>query len=217
MTDGGTDGGRKGCGTMRAVVGLRRWRHNPLRRRTDLIEAWVALGALLLMIVAVPAIGWISGALTDDAFRRTIRAQHEDRHRTEAVMVREATAATRVASDPEAPAQRDPGRPVIAKWTAPDGSRHTELVRSAPPTLRAGDTFAVWTDAGGRLAQRPADLAVARTHAVLAGLAVAVGAAGLVEGARRLVVFGLNQVRYARLDLAWARAGPDWGRTGAGS
>ncbi|MET9552101.1 hypothetical protein [Streptomyces sp. NPDC006645] len=202
---------------MRAVVGLRRWRYNPLRRKTDLVEAWVALGALLLMILAVPAIGWISGALTDDAFRRTIRAQHEDRHRTQAVMVREATAPTRVSSDPEAPTQRDPARPVIAKWTAPDGSRHTELVRSAPPALRAGDTFAVWTDSDGRLAQRPADPAAARTHAVLAGLAVALGAAGLIEAVRRLVVWRLNQVRYARLDLAWARAGPDWGRTGAGS
>lgn len=202
---------------MRAVVGLRRWRHNPLRRRTDLIEAWVALGALLLMIVAVPAIGWISGALTDDAFRRTIRAQHEDRHRTQAVMVREAEAPTRVASDPEAPAQRDPGRPVIAKWTAPDGSRHTQLVRSAPPTLRAGDTFPLWTTGRGQLAGPPTDPAAARTHAVLAGLGVAAGTAGLIEAARRLVVWRLNQVRYARLDLAWARAGPDWGRTGAGS
>lgn len=202
---------------MRAVVGLRRWRHNPLRRRTDLIEAWVALGALLLMIVAVPAIGWISGALTDDAFRRTIRAQHEDRHRTQAVMVREAEAPTRVASDPEAPAQRDPGRPVIAKWTAPDGSRHTQLVRSAPPTLRAGDTFPLWTTSRGQLAGPPTDPAAARTHAVLAGLGVAAGTAGLIEAARRLVVWRLNQVRYARLDLAWARAGPDWGRTGAGS
>lgn len=202
---------------MRAVVGLRRWRHNPLRRRTDLVEAWVALGALLLMLLAVPAIGWISGALTDDAFRRTIRAQHEDRHRTEAMMVRPAEAPTRVASDPEAPTQRDSGKPVLAKWTAPDGSRHTRLVHSAPRTLRAGDTFAVWTDGGGQLAKRPTDLATARTHAVLAGIGVAAGVAGLVEAVRRLVVWRLRQVRYARLDLAWSRAGPDWGRTGAGS
>ncbi|MET4921470.1 hypothetical protein P3L51_03700 [Streptomyces sp. PSRA5] len=202
---------------MRAVVGLRRWRHNPLRRKTDLVEAWVALGALLLILLAVPAVGWISGALTDDAFRRTIRAQHEDRHRTEAVMVHRAEAPARVASDPEAPTQRDTGRPVIAKWTARDGSRHTALVRSAPPALRSGDAFPVWTDGGGQLAERPTDLATARTHAVLAGLGVAACVAGLIEAVRRLTVFRLNQVRYARLDLAWAQAGPDWGRTGAGS
>lgn len=201
---------------MRAVVGLRRWRHNPLRRRTDLVEAWVALGALLLMLLAVPAIGWIAGSATGDAFRRTIQAQHEDRHRTQAVVVRQATS-TRVAYDPEGAAPRESGRPVVAKWTAPDGSRHTELVRSAPATLRAGDIFPVWTDADGRLAKRPADLASARTQAVLAGLGAAAVAAGLVEAGRRLVVWQLNRLRYARLDLAWAQAGPDWGRTGAGS
>lgn len=217
MTDRGTDGGRKGYGTMRAVVGLRRWRHNPLRRKTDLVEAWVALGALLLMVFAVPVIGWISGTLTDDALRRTIRAQHEDRHRTEARVVRLADASARVMYDPESSTEREPGLPVIAKWTAPDGSRHTETVHSAPATVRAGDTLRVWTDGDGRLAKRPTDPATARTHAALAGIGVAASAAGLVEVARRLVVWKLNRRRYARLDLAWAQAGPDWGRTGAGS
>ncbi|AQU70029.1 hypothetical protein [Streptomyces niveus] len=202
---------------MRAVVGLRRWRHNPLRRRTDLVEAWVALGALVLMFLAVPVIGWISGTATDDAFRRTIRAQHEDRHRAQALVVRLTTAPARVMYDPETSAERETGRPVIAKWTAPDGSRHTETVRAAPATVRAGDTFPVWTDRAGHLAERPTDLTTARTHAVLAGIGAATLAAGLVEAARRLVVRNLYQRRYARLDLAWAQAGPDWGRTGAGS
>lgn len=202
---------------MRAVVGLRRWRHNPLRRRTDLVEAWVALGALVLMVFAVPVIGWISGTLTDDALRRTIRAQHEERHRTEARVVSLAEASARVMSDPESSSEREPARPVIANWTAPDGSRHTGTVRSAPATVRAGDTFPLWTDGDGRLAERPTDLSTARSHAALAGIGVAASAAGLVEAARRLVVRELNRRRYARLDLAWAQAGPDWGRTGAGS
>ncbi|MFD3487284.1 hypothetical protein [Streptomyces sp. NPDC058665] len=202
---------------MRAVVGLRRWRHNPLRRKTDLVEAWVALAALLLMILAVPAIGWLSGSLTDGAFRRTIQAQHEERHRTQALVLRHASAPARVTFDPETSAARDTGRPVIAKWTAQDGSRRTGVVRSAPARIRPGETFPVWTDGEGRLAGRPLDLTTARTHAVLAGLGVAAVAAGLVEAGRRLIVWKLNQRRYARLDIAWAKAGPDWGRTGAGS
>lgn len=202
---------------MRAVVGLRRWRHNPLRRRTDLVEAWVAFGALALMLLAVPVIGWISGTATDEALRRTIRAQHEDRHRTQALVVRRTTAPARVTYDPETSAEREPGRPVVARWSAPDGSRHTGTVRSAPATVRAGDTFPVWTDRGGHLTKRPTDPTTARTHAALAGVGTAAFAAGLVEAARRLVVRELNRRRYARLDLAWAQAGPDWGRTGAGS
>ena len=42
-------------------------------------------------------------------------------------------------------------------------------------------------------------------------------AAGMAEGCRRLIVRGMVRRRYARLDKAWERAGPDWGRTGAGS
>lgn len=39
---------------MRAVGGLRRWRRNPLRRATDLAEAWLALTVLLLVTLAAP-------------------------------------------------------------------------------------------------------------------------------------------------------------------
>ncbi|WP_330177173.1 hypothetical protein OG875_28895 [Streptomyces sp. NBC_01498] len=202
---------------MRAVVGLRRWRDNPLRRTTDLVEAWVALVALVLTLLGVPAVGWVSGALADEALRRTIRAQQEDRQRTEAVVVRRSTSPTRMAQDPEASSERDVGRPVVAGWTAPDGGRRTGLVRSASPQLRAGDTFTVWTDRSGRIAPRPTDPATARTHAVLAGLGLAAVFGALVEAGRRLVVWRLHRLRYARLDLAWAQVGPDWGRTGAGS
>ena len=46
---------------MRAISGLWRWRRNPLRRATDLAEAWTCLLALLLILVAGPVIGSATG------------------------------------------------------------------------------------------------------------------------------------------------------------
>lgn len=46
---------------MRAVGGLWRWRGNPLRRGTDLAEAWVALTALVLILSVAPLIGVLAG------------------------------------------------------------------------------------------------------------------------------------------------------------
>jgi hypothetical protein len=51
---------------VQAISGLWRWRGNPLRRTTDLVESWVALAALLLCLVAAPVIGAFAGAATED-------------------------------------------------------------------------------------------------------------------------------------------------------
>lgn len=86
----GYDGCGRGCRTVRAVSGVWRWRHNPLRRATDRREAWVALVALLLMVLAAPALGWLCGALTDDVLQQSVRFQQTQRHATTAVVVRRA-------------------------------------------------------------------------------------------------------------------------------
>src|SRR5205823_10704307 len=65
-----------------------------------------------------------------------------------------------------------------ARWTAPDGTVRTGLVR-APAGSPAGRTVTVWTDAGGRLA---ADPEPGYYRAIRAGLAAALAviAVGLV-------------------------------------
>ncbi|CAM5432351.1 putative protein OS=Streptomyces antimycoticus OX=68175 GN=SANT12839_015160 PE=4 SV=1 [Streptomyces antimycoticus] len=52
---------------------------------------------------------------------------------------------------------------------------------------------------------------------MLAGIGAAGATAVLVDGARRLVVWQLMRRRYAQWDLAWERAGQDWGRADADS
>ncbi|GAA2347922.1 Rv1733c family protein [Streptomyces cuspidosporus] len=200
---------------MRTIRGLWRWRRNPLRRPTDLAEAWAALVAALLIVLVAPGVGWATGALTHGALRETVREQRAQRHLVSATVVK-VLPHPRIDSDPETASTRDAHRRVFAKWTGPDGSEHTGAL-GTHPGADAGERFRIWTDDRGRPTGRPLDEATAATHAVLAGTAAAAGTAGLFEGARRLVVWRLMRRRFAQWDTAWERAGQDWGRAGADS
>ncbi|MFF3850208.1 hypothetical protein [Streptomyces sp. NPDC002328] len=201
---------------MRAIGGIWRWRHNPLRRTTDLVEAWVALSALLLVLLVAPVVGAVVGAVAQGALQQAVRDQRESRHQVTATVVR-GLGGSPLEADPETTTGRDTRTRVLADWTAPDGAAGHGAVLSGLQDPHRGDRFAIWTDAHGRPVARPLDAATATTHAVLAGIGAAFLAAGLVESSRRVIVWRMVRRRYARWDQAWERAGPDWGRTGAGS
>lgn len=201
---------------MRAVIGLWRWRHNPLRRTTDLVEAWLALAALLFILVVAPLIGAVVGSVTQDALQQSVRDQRQARHEVTATVVRKLSRAA-PDPDPETSSTRDAHSRVLAQWTAPDGTAQHGTVVAGLKSPHHGDHFALWTDAHGRIVGRPLDSVTAATHAVLAGFGAAALAAGLVEGSRRMIVWRMVRRRYARWDQAWDKAGPDWGRTGTGS
>jgi hypothetical protein len=201
---------------VRAIGGLWRWRHNPLCRATDLAEAWVALAGLLLILFAAPLAGVLVGGAAQDSLQRSVREQHEARHRVTATVIRPLERSP-LTIDPEGASGGNIRSRVLADWTAPDGSRHEATVTAGIATPRTGDHFAIWTDGQGRTVARPLDSATATTHAVLAGFGAALAAAALIETGRRVVVWRMVRLRYARWDREWDRAGPDWGRTGAGS
>jgi hypothetical protein len=202
--------------TVRAISGLWRWRRNPLRRGTDLAEAWAGLLALLLILVLGPVIGSVTGHAAQDALQRAVREQHDSRRLVTATVIRKLDRSP-LDSDPEAAAGRGVRTRVVADWTAPDGTSHRGAVMAGLESPHRGDRFGLWTDLHGRTAARPLDSATASTHAVLAGTGAALLTAGLIEGGRRLAVWSMVRRRYARWDRAWDRAGPDWGRTGTGS
>ncbi|MFK0253824.1 hypothetical protein [Streptomyces sp. NPDC090445] len=200
-------------------MGVWRWRRNPLCRPTDLFEAWAAFAALVCVLLVAPAIGCVTGFRVDGTLQRAAREQRQERYLVPAVVVGPAAAEAPEGPGGEpAPQRQAPQRTrIVAAWTAPDGSSHQGTVPAAEEPPRAGDRFRIWADLRGRLVTRPLDPGSAGAHAALAGLAAAVGAAALAETARRLVVRRLIHRRYLCLDRAWAAAGPDWGRAGAGS
>ncbi|WP_055702921.1 MULTISPECIES: Rv1733c family protein [Streptomyces] len=201
---------------MRAIVGLWRWRHNPLRRGTDLVEAWLALAALVLIVLAVPVAGALTTNLCRDALLDSVRQQRQERHAVMGTVVRQ-VASPPIDPDPETSSARDAHTRVHARWTAPDGSERSGVVMSDLKSPGPGDHFRLWTDERGRLVGRPLDGATATTHAVLAGFGAAAAGVGLIEGTRRLVLWRIVRGRHARLDQAWDRVGPDWGKAGTGS
>lgn len=186
----------------------------PLWRATDRREAWVTLGALLLLVVGAPAAGWAGGALAEDRLQRSVRAQHEERRATTAVVVEQVPGTRRFSGDPDAGAERVP---VVATWSGPDGTPRTGEVTTAPGAGEPGSPVRIWTDGAGLPVPPPMAPGAARTHAVLGGVGAFLLAAGAVEAGRRLAVAGLVRRRYALLDQEWAAAGPDWGRAGTGS
>ncbi|WP_046778051.1 hypothetical protein [Streptomyces yangpuensis] len=200
---------------MRTAMGVWRWRHNPLRRPTDLFEAWVAFAALVCVVVVAPAVGWVAGLRVDGTLQQAVHAQRQERHLVPAVVVRPAPD-TEPSEDPAAQRTAPRRTQIVASWTAPDGSSHEGTVPAAEEPPHPGDRFRIWTDARGRLVGRPLDPSAAAFHAGAAGLAAAAGVAVLAVTVRRLVVRRLMHRRYIRLDRAWAAAGPDWGRAGAG-
>ncbi|MCY0918716.1 hypothetical protein OS965_11085 [Streptomyces sp. H27-G5] len=196
---------------MRTAMGVWRWRRNPRRRPTDLFEAWVAFAAVVCVLVVAPAVGWATGLQVDGTLQRAAREQRQERQLVPAVVLRAESDAA--AADRQTPARTQ----VVASWIAPDGTSRQGTVPAAEEPPRPGDRFRMWTDSGGRLVGRPLDPSAASFHATMAGLAAASGLAVLVETVRRLVVRRLMHRRYSCLDRAWAAAGPDWGRAGAGS
>ncbi len=201
---------------MRAVAGLWRWRHNPLRRRTDLAEAWLALAALVLIVVAAPLVGTLAAGVSRGALLGSVREQREIRHAVVAAVLRRVPAPP-LDPDPETSSARDAHSRVLARWTAPDGTRRAGVVVAALDTPEAGDRFRLWTDERGRVVGRPLDTATATTHAALAGLGAATASVAVIEGTRRLVLWRIVRGRHKTLDQAWSKVGPDWGRTGTGS
>ncbi|MGW8351587.1 Rv1733c family protein [Streptomyces wedmorensis] len=202
---------------MRAATGVWRWRHNPLRRTTDLVEAWLAFAAAVLLCVAVPLTGWTAGSSAYGSLQRAVRTQQEQRVPTTARVVRPADGPATGPRTADAAGEDRLRRSVVARWTAPDGSARTGTVTTARRHSAPGDAFPLWTDRDGHQVAPPLRAGTARAHAAVAGLMAALLVGLLVEAARRLAVRRLTLTRYARLDRAWAAAGPDWGRTGTGS
>ncbi|MFG2602197.1 hypothetical protein ACGFT2_01310 [Streptomyces sp. NPDC048514] len=184
-------------------VWLWRWRRNPLRRRADVLEAWVVLGVWLLTVLAgVPA-----GLAADRSVEHGL-ARERAAWRPAVARVVE-----RAPGSHHAHGRAAAGERVWAevRWTAADGAAHTGQVRVEPGS-RAGTPVTVWTDPRGHLVSRPSSSGEAAFRAALIGGLVGVSAAAVPFVAGLVLRGRLERRRMAAWDTQWARLGPQWGR-----
>ncbi|MFF4509142.1 hypothetical protein [Streptomyces sp. NPDC001401] len=176
-------------GTQRTKVGLWRWRRNPLRRGSDLAEAWILLaltGALL------------AGVAAADGVQRVLDRQHVERHPVSASLVEDAAGvhATSTAYGDRVWA--------TVRWRAPDGSARTGQAR-VPVDAPAGARVMVWTDERGALTSKPASRGEVAVQAAMVGSLAAVGAGGVVLAGARLARGCLDRRRMRQWDVEWER------------
>jgi len=195
-----------------------RWRRNPLRRRSDVVEGWLGLLTALLFC-AVPVIGWWAGQSVDRTLQRVVRTQRAERTLVTATMqpakaVKAAPAPSGSSSSSD-PVSDDPQHGDTLRWTAPDHSVHTATVSSDLEVWQE-HSLLVWTDHKGALVPAPLDSATATTHSALAGIAAASAAGGVLLISRQVLLWRLMVRRMASWEREWARVGQDWGRAGAG-
>ncbi|CAL9357160.1 hypothetical protein SUDANB176_00598 [Streptomyces sp. enrichment culture] len=188
-----------GAGVRR--VRLWRWRRNPLRRRSDLVEAWVLLAVLVLALSAAVFAGLAAAGAVDDSI-----AERRDRARTVPAVLTEDAAHAPPASVSE---NGDGGVWAPVRWTAPDGTDRTGRAEVEPGN-KAGTAVVVWTDPEGRLVSPPPGGAEARFQIVMAGVTIGVATAGLGLLGERLVRSRLQRRRLGEWEAEWRLVEPSW-------
>ncbi|WP_171107703.1 MULTISPECIES: hypothetical protein [unclassified Streptomyces] len=177
-------------------VWLWRWRRNPLKRRSDRVEAWVLLGAWVLTALV--------GALAGLTVSRTVEGELA-RERVEWRPVEARLTEPVPGSSPTRSGAASTARVwAEVRWSAPDGSDRTGQARARPGSP-AGTPVTVWTDRQGRLVTEPTTPSEARVRANLIGTLAGVGATAVPLVGERLLRGRLERRRLDQWDADWAR------------
>ncbi|MFF7713191.1 hypothetical protein [Streptomyces sp. NPDC007988] len=184
---------------------LWRWRRNPLRRTTDLLQGWIGLCLVLAVVALAPAAMRAAGATAHRHYERIAHEQARVRHHIPAVLVHDVPRHP----EPGSAEARETLYPAQVRFTDPEGNPRTAETDVAPG-LPAHSTVHVWTDADGTLADPPLAPDRIRSHsmgwAALAGITVVASGAT----AYRLAGLTLQRRNLAAWDRAWAETGPRW-------
>jgi hypothetical protein len=177
---------------------------NPLRRRTDRIEAAIRLATMILLLVAVPIAAIAVGQQADHLALRRAHAQQATERQVTAVLLEQAQATG--IPDPYTSLQLTY---VLARWQPPGGPPRSGQVL-APPGTPAGSAVTIWINASGAVASPPPAhreiLGDATMAAVVTGLVASLLLLGLNTLARRV----LDHRRLNAWDAEWRATGPRW-------
>jgi hypothetical protein len=180
--------------------------HNPLRRRSDLIAAWLTPAAVAIFLILAPL---VAGGAVIWAHAGSAAARRADRdlHAVTAVLTAAVPGPLMTSGGANSWLTWTP-----ARWTA-DGRPRAGLVPATSGT-RAGSTVPVWLDPSGHVRIPPLTADQAQNRAITAAAAALAALAVLLAGlgvAGRCV---LNRRRLAAWDAAWQLTGPRWSTQG---
>ncbi len=176
-----------------------RWRANPLRRRSDVLEAWIVLVAGVLMTVGAVSVGLLAFFQVD----HTAQRQALQRHPVQAVVRQDVhnPAASTLYVSPAGDRARAP-----VSWQAPDGTQRTGTT-DVHDGIKAGEHVRIWVGPNGNLAEKPSSPVMVGVQSALAGGLAAGGVAALVLTGRHLVLVRLDRRRSAEWDRGLAELG----------
>jgi len=194
-------------GPYRGLARLARWLgfdRNPLRRRTDRLEAVLRLVMIILVVLAMPAASVAVGRYADHYVLRQVQTQRTMNHQVTAVLLRDAPRTG--VPDPYTSVETTW---VPARWQPPGQPPRTGDVL-AVAGARKGSTVRTWIDPSGAVTDPPLD------HRVVAGdVVMAVTATLLVSGLLLLAAGALARRAFERRRLRaweaeWRTSGPLW-------
>ncbi len=193
---------------MRTRVRGRQRQPNPLRRRSDVVEAWTAMVVTALLFVGAPLAGVLTGWWAHGQAQSLAAEQRADRERVRVEVVRRAPASESLSSAQTG--VRHSYRAIV-RWTEPGEPPHTATVR-VPSSTRTGEKTDLWLDSRGRSVAPPVDGATVWQHSVSFGIGAAGGTAAVVLGAHWAVRQTAMRHRLAEWEEGWARTEPQWTR-----
>ena len=178
--------------------------HNPLRRRSDLIEAWLLPATIVTFLLLGPLVAGLIGLHVNADNAAAHRAEQSWRQ-VPAVLLKAAPG----------PMMSDNGANAWLAWTparwVTDGRTRTGIV-PAPSGTRAGATVRVWVDRAGNVQVPPLTPARAGDRVVVA-MAFALAALAVFLACLALVIrAALDRRRLADWEAAWLSVGPQWSR-----
>ncbi|WP_329213694.1 hypothetical protein OG352_02135 [Streptomyces sp. NBC_01485] len=190
---------------MRIRVHGRR-RRNPLRRRSDVVEAWTALVVAALLLVAVPAAGVLVGRWAHADAQAVATQQRAERHRVRAEVVGQVPETL-----PSADGVRERTYRVTVRWT-PSGEKARTATARVPEGTHRGDRVDVWLDARGRGVAPPTSGTLVWQHTVTMATCAAGGTAAVVLLGHAVVRRVAMRHRLDEWEREWALTEPQWTR-----
>lgn len=176
---------------------LWRFRRNPLRRRSYLVEGWglLALGAAATVGSALTGL-----AITGKVDARYAQQRH-DRYTVTAVLTQDADAPTTYAASSWTP----------VRWALPGGQTRTGIAR-VNSGLKRGERTTIWLDAHGRPAAKPLSPSAGLLAAAMTGSAAGFGLCIVALIGGGVTVSSLERRRLDRWETEWVQVGPEWDR-----